>query len=763
MMSKVAILTEKPSQAKAYAIALGGKSGTFDGVTYRIVNARGHLYALPSDVSTLVSPELAGKYKSWDTANLPWNKDDINWDKKPISDTSKERKAIKDAFTWADTICIATDVDPTGEGQLLAWECIVGSKIGNTKKFVRSWHLDETPNSIKKAFKERTVLEYLDGDPEYAKSFFRNRWDYMSMPWTRVATNNGSGEYLLRVGRLKTPMVVLVGDQLDAIANYVKKPFFENRFKDELGNVFTKKENDRFDTEAEVPTNFTTSGIEITSVKVLKKSAPTPKLFTNVQSLLEAKGISAAVYEKTYQKMYEDQVLTYPRTEDKKLTVEQFTKDLTFIDSVAKCIGLDPKYLVNKKPRKKYVSKGGGAHGVNRPGEMVPSSLAEVENKYGKVGKAIYSTFAKSYLAIFMADYEYEKTDAIVTKYPDYKSSVNVPKKLGYKAIFKGMGEDDDDGEASETKGFGSVATPFVHEGANKKPETPTSKWLYKQLEKYNVGTPATQVSTYKEVTRKDSPKAKRKSQLLVAKAGKLQLAPAGEEVYIITKGTNIASLELTGRVVNQMEQIKKGELDPETALSEVAGLLMEDIPVMESNGESIERTYGAKSKPKHVGVWNGAECSFNKTRMFRTGEYTFTDSEAAKLFAGETITIKVGNIEVIGKLEKQVYEGYSYVGFKEDVKAMKENEGSKDPAYYYYEVDGEQRKFKKAWGKQGKVFTDKECRDLVKGKEISFMVGKYETKGTLEQGKFKGSNGKMITYYGFMSDYQKQMNAKKK
>ena len=43
---------------------------------------------------------------------------------------------------------------------------------------------------------------------------------------------------------------------------------------------------------------------------------------------------------------------------------------------------------------------------------------------------------------------------------------------------------------------------PFCFEGANKRPQKPTMKWLTKRLEKYNVGTGATRTSTLAEITK---------------------------------------------------------------------------------------------------------------------------------------------------------------------------------------------------------------------------------------------------------------------
>ena len=54
---------------------------------------------------------------------------DFDWDKLvPRSDVKDVLKNLKSVFSQCDEICIMTDVDPTGEGQVLGWEPI--DKLG---------------------------------------------------------------------------------------------------------------------------------------------------------------------------------------------------------------------------------------------------------------------------------------------------------------------------------------------------------------------------------------------------------------------------------------------------------------------------------------------------------------------------------------------------------------------------------------------------------------------------------------------------------
>ena len=132
-----------------------------------------------------------------------------------------------------------------------------------------------------------------------------------------------------------------------------------------------------------------------------RQATAPPKLLdlAALSSMLVGKGVKAKLTLATYQKMYEDQVVSYPRTEDKTITPEQFNELAPLVDRIAGVVGVDAGLLTHRQPRSTHV-KAQGAHGANRPGPKVPASLDEVESRYGNAGRLIYETLAKNYLAM---------------------------------------------------------------------------------------------------------------------------------------------------------------------------------------------------------------------------------------------------------------------------------------------------------------------------------------------------------------------------
>lgn len=656
----IGILTEKPSAGRNFAKALGGMTGTYNGEQYMIVSARGHLYEF-ADPEKQVHPSLADQYKSWDLKFLPWNESDIAWKREKKKDTVSLLKDLKTSLGRCDEIVIATDVDPTGEGELLAWEILDELKL-KPKKFSRMYFLDEAPKSIQKAFVDRKILPSMQDDPDYVKAQFRSQFDYLTMQFTRIASKCGDGRLILRQGRLKSAMVLIVGDGLAAVANYKKIPFYQNRFRDENGVVYTNPKEPQFPDKNDVPKNYHASAVVVDS-KSFKTTAP-PKLIdlAGLSSRLASKGIKAKKVLDVYQKMYEAQVVSYPRTEDACITPEQFNELAPLVDKIASVVGVDIKHLTHRLPRKTHV-KTGGAHGANRPGLNVPSSLSEVRTKYGFEGEAIYDLLARSYLAMLAEDYEYEHQEGHVKDYPLFVGSTNIPKKMGWKVVFSTDNDNDDD--VSDGKPLGLVANPFVYEGFPPKPAKPTMKWLMKQLEKYDVGTGATRTSTYADVTNEKS-----KYPLLIEKKGVLSMAPCGEMSYKLLPGTCIGDLKLTEQLQADMRAIADGKFNPNVALSRVAEMVKADMKTMQANSVKMRKELNImsdfKEKEYCEGSWNGQAIRFNRNYC----GHRFTDEECEKLLAGESIEVhglksKSGSTYgVIGKLDNQVFNGRPFVGF---------------------------------------------------------------------------------------------------
>ena len=147
---------------------------------------------------------------------------------------------------------------------------------------------------------------------------------------------------------------------------------------DENGNVYVSPKEPMYKRKEDVPDLYHESEVVVDSVTT-KHTAP-PKLLdlAGLSSILSSKGIKASEVLQTYQNLYEHQIVSYPRTEDKSITPEQFQEMLPKINQIAVLVGVDPSLLTHTQMRPTHVKKG-GTHGANRPGPNVPSSLSTLD------------------------------------------------------------------------------------------------------------------------------------------------------------------------------------------------------------------------------------------------------------------------------------------------------------------------------------------------------------------------------------------------
>ena len=774
------ILTEKPSASRNFAKAFGGMKGTYKGQPYVIVNALGHLLEL-KEPHEQVHDDYVEEFKSWNPKDMPWDIKQMNWQKRPIVRQNRGKKeslqtlidAIKKEVDKSSAVVIATDVDPSGEGQLLAWEVL--QAIGYKGPVKRIYFDDEEETSLQKAWdKMKDLPSDPEKDGEYLKADVRSKWDFISMQLTRLTTTlarDAGYSTVVRQGRLKSVIVKLVADQEMARKNYVRKPFYEVRYEDEFGHKFARKlgkdddtDGIRFDSESDAKSdasNFTDPGTPVQDSVTKRKSAPGKLLdLQGITGILAPKGYKPDEVIATYQKMYQDAIVSYPRTEDKFITPEQF-KDLERdVEKIADVVGVDKSLLTYRTPRKTHV-KNGAAHGANRPGKKVPKSLASLKS-YGPSAEAIYELLAKNSLAMFGEDYEYESVKAHIKEHPEFETTFSIPLKQGFKEIFDTEKESSDDHESDESKDqLGQSAKIIIHEGANQKPARPTIKWLSRQLEKYDVGTGATRASTIPAVS-------KGKTALLNEAKGVLSLTQTGEISAVFLDGSHIASPEVTEKLFKAMESVGKLELDPKVVLKTATDVISHDKRVFAENQKKLQKIVGkAKGalkgtprKEKVSGTYapTGENISFN----IEYGGYKFTESQVKALLSGETITVsltskKGAEYTVDGKLAQGEYKGHKYWGFTPDNDTLKfpNSFPEKDKIEGEFTPTGKKVKFNREWG--GHTFTDDEATKLLDGEEIQFdAISKsgnaYIAKGKLEEQTYKGRK-----FWGFKADFGKK------
>lgn len=672
----VAILCEKPSQRMHMAAALGGTSGNYKGEQYFTTNLLGHVYEFKKP-DKQVDASLAPTFSSWSVGYLPWDETVLKWlyDKKPkVDDVVKTAKAV---IAKCDEIAIATDWDASGEGDLLAWEFILQNGFSR-KKITRLRFVDESPSSMRAAFQARVPASTQDAN--YMKAMFRSQWDFLSMQFTRVATAYGDGRSVLRQGRLKSAITYLIGQQEDLANGYKKVPYYQNRFVDENGVVYTSPEEPTYPNKDDVPKAYQPSPVACDKKEMKRKAPPMFWTLSTLSAKVSSEGIKPAVTLKLVQSMYEDQVVSYPRTDDHTVTPQQFNDMLPIVDKIASVVGVDPSILTHRQARSTHVQPK-GAHGANRPGPKVPMSLAALDAKYGKGAGRIYELLAKSYLASMAEDYEYESQKGHVVNYPKFIGTTSVPKAAGWKAVF-GADLDDED-EAG--KGIGTHADPFVYEGFPPKPKAPTLTWLMAQLEKRDIGTGSTRTAAISVMTNTKDP-----SYLVDEKRGKLSLTECGRMSYYLLPGTYIGSLDITKQLQDEMEDVGSGKLSAAACLAKVQDMVRHDIEVMKKNGEDMRGRMGISYNPNNnnggnggmddrfIGKWKGKDVHIKKLYS----GHEFTDDEIKQLLNGDEITIdaksakgtdyrcnvKIDNCSFQnGKGETVKYIGISRTGFAND------------------------------------------------------------------------------------------------
>lgn len=633
----VLLVAEKPSAARNMADALGGMAGAFEGTRYEIVALRGHLFEF-REPHEQVAAELVDRYRSWDLAHLPWNPADVRWVRKPSSQSgvSEILRTLEAKARTAFEVVVATDVDPSGEGGLLFAEPMLELGIVPAK-LSRMYFTDEAAASIQKAFRDRKeIAGGIEEFDEYRKALARSRFDWLTQQFTRVAAVTAGQRAVLRQGRLKSAMLLLVGEQLKAHASWVKRPFFQNRFEDDNGVRYADPDEPMFPTAADVPQRYAPSAVVLDS-RVEKRVAP-PRLLdlAGLSARLSSKGVTAEQVLTTYQRMYEDQVVSYPRTEDKTITAEQFAELAPLVDQIASVVDVDVALLTVRAPRKTHV-KDMGAHGANRPGLTVPASREDIAQKYGATGVLIYEELAHSFLAMLAEDYVYEAQSGHLQEYPSFVGRAAVPLSMGWKQVFtEDTTDQEPDDDAPAAVGLGVKAVPFVYEGKNKRPEHPSMRWLMKQLEKRDVGTGATRTSTYAELTRAES--ASNKWPLMADTKGKVTLTEYGDMGYRLLPGTRIGDLGLTEHVYAEMRAVAAGTRTIDEVTQVVAQWVTEDIATMTRNAAAMRDELGLTViQPREMveGTWNGQAVRFGRI----WSGHRFTDAECEQLLAGAEIS----------------------------------------------------------------------------------------------------------------------------
>jgi DNA topoisomerase-3 len=456
-------VAEKPSVARAIASAIGVKQQKDGYIECKdgsiVTNCFGHLleraepdYYLPDSVP--VNPKT--KRKIWRREDLPIIPEKF---KKHISSgKSKQVKIIKSLVATASEVVNAGD--PDREGQLLVDEVL--EYVGYKGKVTRYWQSAMDSVSVKRA-----LNGIVDNSKYYSWGIAaeaRGIADWLvGMNYSRQLTIKNHS--LISVGRVQTPVLRIVVDRDQAIANFKPKDFFnlECTFKnsnysykgklqipedllDPEGQLTDRNKLNAICTEIQGKTGTVTK-----ANKELKKTQP-KLLYTLADLQVDCSRLYGMSAKKTLdiaQELYEThKMTTYPRSSCEYLPKAQI-KDVSVIlnylkdglSEYTKYVAMATNIEGNRVFNDEKVNEAAHTGLAPTPSPVTQAKISALSDDCKKV----YFLIVKRYICCFMPPYMYNEL-TVETRVNSYlfKTTLKSAVQAGFK-VFDSQNDKEDE------------------------------------------------------------------------------------------------------------------------------------------------------------------------------------------------------------------------------------------------------------------------------------------------------------------------------
>jgi DNA topoisomerase III len=414
-------LCEKPSQAKDIAKVLGAQrrgDGCWLGNDVCVTWCIGHL------LETAPPDSYDERYKRWNLDDLPIIPERWKMTVKPK--TASQFKAVKRLLGEARELVIATDADR--EGEMIARELVEHCRYRGPIQRLWLSALDDA--SIRKALAR--LLPGQETFSLYHSALGRSRADWLiGMNMSRLFTLLGrqSGyQGVLPVGRVQTPTLRLVVDRDRSIADFVPVPFWAIDVQlESAGTVFNAQwrapqsacDDQGRCLQQDLARHAAAAMQAAGSARVLKiatervrEAAPLPFDLGTLQEVCSKKlGLGAQETLDIAQALYEThKLITYPRSDSGYLPLSQHGEAAGILAALqradASLAPLQPHLDAQRHSRAWNDQKVSAHHGI------IPTAAASDPTRLSPKYKAVYTLIRARYLAQFLPNHEYDRTQA---------------------------------------------------------------------------------------------------------------------------------------------------------------------------------------------------------------------------------------------------------------------------------------------------------------------------------------------------------------
>lgn len=320
------VIAEKPSVAQAIARVLGADNrmkGYLTGNGYMVSWCVGHLVELVS------ADQYDLKYKKWRAEDLPIFP--AEW-KYEITESSRAQYMILRKLLNSpevDTVICATDAGREGE---LIFR-LVYAQAQCMKPVKRLWISSLEEQAIQDGFAD--LRDAHDYDNLYRAALCRSHADWL-------VGINASRLYSLMynqslsIGRVQTPTLALIVNREDAIKSFEVKTFYTVQLS--IGFIAqSERIADREVAEA-VRAACHAQTVTVTNIRKKTYRDKPPKLFDLTTLQRDANRLFGFTAQQTLdyaQSLYEHQLITYPRTDSRYLTIDMQEKIIPLAEQLA--------------------------------------------------------------------------------------------------------------------------------------------------------------------------------------------------------------------------------------------------------------------------------------------------------------------------------------------------------------------------------------------------------------------------------------------
>ena len=594
-MSKFLVIAEKPSVAQSYAKNLSAykrEDGYLEGESCIVSWCLGHLaeYAQPE--------EYDSKYEKWQFDDLPILPE--AWKLKVSKDKKKQFDVLKGLMNRSDVEYLVNGCDAGREGELIFQRVYV--LAGCRKPVKRLWISSMEDAAIQKGF------QTMKSEEEYKNlcmaAVCRAQADWLiGMNGTRAYTTR----YFKRlvVGRVQTPTLAMLAERQERIEHFQKEAFYKVALTD--GKLTVVSENIANEEAADLLAALCNgSTAVVTQMKKERKKSFPPKLYDLTSLQREANRYFGYTAKRTLdmlQELYEEKLVTYPRTDSQFVT-----EDMK--DSVEELVGKMPVLL----PFVDYGQLGNGVkrvinnakvsdhHAILPTKEAVEKGISDLPSDK----KNLMMLICQQLVQATGEEYLYEQTDiAVKCQEHDFKARGKIPVQMGFKEVEKAFNylcvkaEPVEEKETSipagyeegmrlfpvkaeKTTHYTSPPKPFNEDTLLAAMETAGNKEFDSETEKKGLGTPATRASIIEKLV--SSGYAQRKGkQILPSTEGK-------ELVKVMPE--YLKSAVMTAEWENQLLMMEKGQITDTQFMGEITSLVRKILEVCREIPEEERRRF---------------------------------------------------------------------------------------------------------------------------------------------------------------------------